>query len=63
MFAYIFSKIITTDNLNITNLMQRFENLFLQNSSTEFLDIAQILVLGYVFKFVQVVAPPALLAK
>ena len=41
--AYIIGKIIAEDNLNIEKLMQTFENLLLQNYSTEFLD-----VLGYV---------------
>ena len=45
------------------NLMQTFENLLLQNYSTKFLDITQ-LVLGYVLsKFVQMVVPPTLLVK
>ena len=37
---YIIVEIIAKDNLNIENLMQNFENLLVQNLSTEFLDIA-----------------------
>ena len=37
--TYIIGEIIAKDNLNIENLMQTFENLLLQNYSTEFLDI------------------------
>ena len=37
---YIIVEIIAKDYLNIVNLMQTFENLFVQNLSTEFLDIA-----------------------
>ena len=42
----IISKIIfiAKNNLNIDNLMQTFENLLLQNYSTEFLDIVQIVL-------------------
>ena len=36
----IISELKAKDNLNIANFMQTFENLFLQNYSTEFLDIA-----------------------
>ena len=38
--TYIIGKIIAKDNFNIANLMQTFENLLLQNCSTEFLDIS-----------------------
>ena len=34
--TYIISEIIAKDNLNIPNIMQTFENLHLQNYSTEF---------------------------
>ena len=37
--TYIIGEIIAKDNLNMENLMQAFENLLLQNYSTEFLDI------------------------
>ena len=41
--TYIFGEIIliAKENLNIANLTQTFENLLLQNYSTEFLNIAQ----------------------
>ena len=38
--AYINSKLIAKANLNITIVMQTFENLILQNCSTEFYDSA-----------------------
>ena len=38
--TYIIGEIIAKDNLNIENLMQTFENLLIQNYSTEFLDIS-----------------------
>ena len=38
--TYIIGEIIAKDNLNTENLMQTFENLILQNCSTEFYDIA-----------------------
>ena len=38
--AYINSKLIAKANLNIAIVMQTFENLILQNCSTEFYDIA-----------------------
>ena len=37
--AYIIGEIIDKNNLNIANLMQTFENLLLNNCSTEFGDI------------------------
>ena len=37
--TYIIGEIIAKDNLNIENLMRTFENLILQNYSTQFLDI------------------------
>ena len=37
--TYIIGEIIAKDNLNIENFMQTFENLLIQNYSTEFLDI------------------------
>ena len=37
--TYIIGEIIAKDNLNIVNLMQTYENLFLQNYSIKFLDI------------------------
>ena len=42
--TYIIGEIIVKDNLNIENLMQTFENLLLQNYSTQFLDITIIKV-------------------
>ena len=38
--TYIICKIIAKNNLNIAIVMQTFENLILQNCSTEFYDIA-----------------------
>ena len=38
--TYIIGEIIAKDNLNIENFMQTFENLYLQNYSTKFVDIA-----------------------
>ena len=38
--TYFICKLITKNNLNITNVMQPLQNLLLQNCSTEFLDIA-----------------------
>ena len=38
--AYINNKLIAKANLNIAIVMQTFENLILQNCSTEFYDIA-----------------------
>ena len=38
--TYINSKLIAKANLNIAIVMQTFENLILQNCSTEFYDIA-----------------------
>ena len=40
--AYITSKLIAKANLNIAIVMQTFENLILQNCSTEFYDVAHI---------------------
>ena len=37
--TYIIGEIIAKDNLDIENLMQTFENLFLQNYSTKFFEI------------------------
>ena len=37
--TYIIGEMKSKDNLNIANLMQTFENLLLQNYSTNFLDI------------------------
>ena len=38
--TYIIGEIIAKDNLNKENLMQTFENVLIQNYSTEFLDVA-----------------------
>ena len=38
--TYIFGELLPPKNLNIDNFTQTFENLLLQNYSTEFLDIA-----------------------
>ena len=38
--TYIICESIAKDNLNIETLMQTFENILLQNDSTEFLDVA-----------------------
>ena len=38
--TYITGKVIAKQNLNMANLMYTFENLLLQNYSTEFLDNA-----------------------
>ena len=43
---YIMSEIVATDNLNIANLMQTYQNFYLQNCSTDFLDTANKLPLG-----------------
>ena len=62
--TYIIGKIIAKYSLNIENLMQIFENLLLQNYSTEFLDIGTQIVFRYVLlKFVQMVVPPTLSAS
>ena len=44
--TYIYSKLIAKANLNIAVVMQTFENLILQNFSTEFYDIAHTWSLG-----------------
>ena len=44
--TYIIGEIIAKDNLNISIVMQTFENLILQNCSTEFYDIAHTWSLG-----------------
>ena len=44
--AYINSKLLAKANLNIEIVMQTFENLILQNCSTEFYDIAHTWSLG-----------------
>ena len=62
--TYFIGELIAKDNLNIENLMQTIGNLFLQNCSTKFLDIAHKKVLGYLqFKLVQMVVPPTLFAN
>ena len=38
--TYITDRLLAKENLNLPNVMQTFENLLLQNCSTEFLDIA-----------------------
>ena len=44
--TYINSKLIAKANLNIAIVIQTFENLILQNCSTEFYDIAHTWSLG-----------------
>ena len=46
--TYIVGELMAKDNLKLAFVMQTFENLILQNYSTEFLDIADKKVLVYV---------------